>query len=41
MSLVLGRPVADLFRHNAANGIIGDFSTDEQIEQACKNVSIT
>ena len=32
--LSVGRPVADLFRHNAANGIIGDFSTDEQIEQA-------
>ena len=32
--LTVGRPVADLFRHNAANGIIGNFSTHEHIEQA-------
>ena len=32
--LTVGRPVADLFRHNAANGIVGNFSTHEHIEQA-------
>lgn len=32
--LVVGRPIADLFRYNAEKGIIGDFSTDEHIEQA-------
>jgi PAS domain S-box-containing protein len=32
--LTVGRPVADLFRHNAARGLVGDYSTDEQIEAA-------
>ena len=32
--LTVGRPVADLFRHNAARGLVGDYSTEEQIEAA-------
>ena len=31
--LTVGRPIADLFRYNA-KGLIGDFTADEQIEQA-------
>jgi PAS domain S-box-containing protein len=32
--LTVGRPVADLFRHNARTGVVGDFTSEEQIQQA-------
>lgn len=32
--LSIGRPVADLFRHNARKGLIGPYLNDEQIEAA-------
>jgi len=32
--LTVGRPIADLFRYNAKKGLIGDFTSDEQIELA-------
>jgi len=32
--LTVGRPVADLFRHNAAKGLVGDYKSDEQIDAA-------
>ncbi|MGB2024188.1 MAG: NahK/ErcS family hybrid sensor histidine kinase/response regulator [Litorivicinaceae bacterium] len=32
--LTVGRPIADLFRYNAVKGVAGEFTTEEQIEQA-------
>ena len=39
--LTVGRPVADLFRHNAANGIVGNFQPMSISNKLSRNVSIT